>query len=60
MLGWVPDFTLDRGLAQTIVWYENFLNSQQQKVQEQSARLKYPDLKTLPLSKVALQQIAHN
>ena len=61
VLGWTPKFTLDRGLEQTIVWYENFLDSQQQQVKQRSGyQLEYTDLEPLPLSDLAIQQIIHN
>ena len=61
ILGWTPKFTLDRGLEQTIVWYENFLASQQQTLQERSgSHLEYSDLEAIPLSNLAIQQIVNN
>ncbi len=61
ILDWIPEFTLDRGLEKTIVWYKNFLNSQQQILQKPSkSRLEYADLETLPLSKLAIQKIINN
>ncbi len=61
VLGWTPDFTLDCGLEKTIIWYENFLDAQQQKMQERSgSHLKYADLMVSPLTNLAIQQITHN
>ena len=61
VLGWTPKFTLDRGLEQTIAWYENFLASQQQTLQKRSgSHLEYSDLETIPLSNLAIQQIVNN
>jgi CDP-glucose 4,6-dehydratase len=55
VLGWTPDFTLNRGLEKTISWYHNFLNTS--KVIPQ---LEYSEIETLPLSNLAIQQIVHN
>jgi CDP-glucose 4,6-dehydratase len=61
MLGWMPEFTIDRGLEKTIVWYENFLDSQQQIREERAgSELEYSDLNLLPLSNPDVQQIVHN
>ena len=61
ILGWTPKFTLDRGLEQTIAWYENFLDSQQQTLQERSgSHLEYSALEAIPLSNLAIQQIVNN
>lgn len=53
ILNWVPEFTLDRGLAKTIAWYREFLD-------RSTARLEYVDLEQLPLANLAVQQIIHN
>jgi CDP-glucose 4,6-dehydratase len=53
ILGWMPEFTIDRGLEKTISWYCNFL-------EQSRTRLEYSDLPTLPLSNLAAQQIVHN
>jgi CDP-glucose 4,6-dehydratase len=61
VLGWVPDFTLDRGLEQTIIWYENFLDSQRQKLAERSgSTIDYATVEKLSLSDLSIQQIVHN
>jgi dTDP-D-glucose 4,6-dehydratase len=61
MLGWKPEFTLDRGLEKTIVWYENFLDSQLQILEDRSGSLiDYAALDKLALSNLAIQQVAHN
>ena len=51
VLGWTPEFTLDRGLKKTISWYENFLSRK---------NLEYSELGQLPLSNLAIQQVIHN
>ena len=53
VLGWTPDFTLDRGLEKTINWYRNFLECS-------SSHLEYSDLETLPLSNLSIQQTVNN
>jgi CDP-glucose 4,6-dehydratase len=53
ILGWVPEFTLDRGLEKTIDWYRNFLKTS-------GSKLEYADLDKLPLSNLAVQQVIHN
>jgi CDP-glucose 4,6-dehydratase len=53
VLGWVPDFTLDRGLEKTIAWYREFLD-------RSTTRLEYSELEQLPLSNLPLQQVIHN
>jgi CDP-glucose 4,6-dehydratase len=53
VLGWMPEFTLDRGLEKTIAWYRNFLD-------RSTARLEYSEIEQLPLSNIPLQQIVHN
>jgi CDP-glucose 4,6-dehydratase len=53
VLGWMPDFTLDRGLEKTIAWYRDFLD-------RYTARLEYSDLEQLPLSNLSNQQVIHN
>jgi CDP-glucose 4,6-dehydratase len=61
MLGWLPEFTLDRGLEKTIVWYENFLDSQLQILEDRSGSLiDYAALDKLALSNLAIQQVFHN
>jgi CDP-glucose 4,6-dehydratase len=61
VLGWTPNFTLDRGLERTIVWYENFLDSQQQRREDISGSLiDYATIEKLSLSDLAIQQIVHN
>ncbi len=60
ILNWSPEFTLDRGLEQTIIWYENFLDSQQQMRDKSRSILSYTDFETLPLSELAIKQTAHN
>jgi CDP-glucose 4,6-dehydratase len=61
VLDWLPEFTLDRGLKQTINWYEKFFNLQQQKCSEKSGSyLEYTDLEVLPLSNLVAQEIIHN
>jgi CDP-glucose 4,6-dehydratase len=53
ILGWMPEFTLGRGLEQTIAWYRDFLD-------RSTARLEYADLEQLPLSNLSIQQVIHN
>jgi CDP-glucose 4,6-dehydratase len=53
LLGWTPEFTLDRGLEKTIAWYRNFLN-------KSTVRLEYSEIGQLPLSNLAIQQVIHN
>jgi CDP-glucose 4,6-dehydratase len=61
ILGWTPEFTLDRGLEKTIVWYENFLDSQLQSLEDRSGSLiDYATLDKISLADLAIQQIAHN
>jgi CDP-glucose 4,6-dehydratase len=61
ILGWTPEFTLDRGLEKTIVWYENFLDSQLQILEDRSGSLiDYASLDKISLADLAIQQIAHN
>jgi CDP-glucose 4,6-dehydratase len=61
VLGWKPEFTLDRGLEKTIVWYENFLDSQQQIREERAGtELEYSDLNLLPLSNLDVEKVIHN
>jgi CDP-glucose 4,6-dehydratase len=61
MLGWTPEFTPDRGLEKTIVWYENFLDSQLQSLEDRSGSLiDYASLDKISLADLAIQQIAHN
>jgi CDP-glucose 4,6-dehydratase len=61
ILGWTPEFTLDRGLEKTIVWYENFLDSQLQSLEDRSGSLiDYAALDKISLADLAIQQIAHN
>lgn len=61
ILEWSPQFTLDRGLERTIVWYENFLDSQQQMQSEKSASIvDYATIEKISLSDLSIQQIVHN
>jgi CDP-glucose 4,6-dehydratase len=61
ILGWMPEFTIDRGLEKTIVWYENFLDGQQQIREERSgSELEYSELNLLPLANLDVEQIVHN
>jgi CDP-glucose 4,6-dehydratase len=62
VLGWKPNFTLDRGLERTIVWYENFLDSQQQRREDISGSLiDYATIEKLSLADLSIQQqIVHN
>jgi CDP-glucose 4,6-dehydratase len=61
VLGWAPNFTLDRGLERTIVWYENFLDSQLQMLEDRSGSLiDYATMDKVSLSDLAIQQIVHN
>jgi CDP-glucose 4,6-dehydratase len=53
VLGWTPEFTLDRGLEKTIAWYHNFLN-------RSTFHLEYSEMEQLPLSNLAVQQVIHN
>ena len=53
VLGWMPEFTLDRGLEKTIAWYRNFLD-------RSTARLEYSEMEQLPLSNIPMQQVIHN
>ncbi len=53
ILGWMPEFTLDRGLEKTIAWYRNFLD-------RSTARLEYSEMEQLPLSNIPMQQVIHN
>jgi CDP-glucose 4,6-dehydratase len=53
ILGWMPEFTLDRGLEKTIVWYQNFLK-------KSGSKLEYADLDKLPMSNLAVGQVIHN
>jgi CDP-glucose 4,6-dehydratase len=55
ILGWIPEFTLDRGLAKTIDWYRNFLDNT-----KLTTQIEYAKIETLPLSNLAIQQIVHN
>lgn len=61
VLGWMPEYSLDRGLEKTIIWYENFLDSQLQILEDRSGSLiDYAALDKLALSNLAIQQVAHN
>jgi CDP-glucose 4,6-dehydratase len=61
ILGWMPEFTLDRGLEKTISWYENFIDSQQQIRRKWSGSpLEYSELGIIPLSNPDVQKIVHN
>jgi CDP-glucose 4,6-dehydratase len=62
ILDWTPNFTLDRGLERTIVWYENFLDSQQQRREDISGSLiDYATIEKLALADLSIQQqIFHN
>jgi CDP-glucose 4,6-dehydratase len=61
VLGWTPSFTLERGLEKTIVWYENFLDSQLQILEDRSGSLiDYASLAKISLADLAIQQIVHN
>ena len=51
VLGWTPEFTLDRGLEKTIAWYRNFIGGK---------TLEYSEIEQLPLSNLAIQQVIHN
>lgn len=53
VLGWTPEFTLDRGLEKTIAWYRNFLS-------KSTVRLEYSEIGQLPLSNLVIQQVIHN
>ena len=53
ILGWMPEFTLDRGLEKTIAWYRNFLD-------RSTTRLEYSEMEQLPLSNIPMQQVIHN
>jgi CDP-glucose 4,6-dehydratase len=53
ILGWAPEFTLDRGLKQTITWYEEFLNFHKDTNHRKCSEIE-------SLSNLAVQQVIHN